>query len=531
MQQSLFATDPSTCFDPSGGCAPFNFFDPTTPVSAQAAQFIGFNLQVQAETTQQYVSGSITGDLGAMNSPFADSPIGLAFGVEYREETSDYQPDAASQSGESPGFGQTLPTTGGYDVTEFFGEALVPLIENAPLMDFLNLELGYRQSDYSLSGSSDTYKYGLVWQPVDGLRLRAMSQRAIRAATISELFRPFTPGTGDLLLDPCASGTPGSPIPVGSDLYNLCLATGVPAGRLNSGTLDNPTSGQINNFTGGNIGLTPEVADTLTYGFVFRPRFLPGFSATVDYYDIEVTNAISIRPAFDIMDACYNPTRNPGADPLKADCLLIRRNVTIGNLEGPLIYGVEQVNENIGSVHVEGIDYSFQYVFDLGASGELTLGLDGTHALESSYQPSDDAGVIQCLGLYGKQCGLPSTVTGTTGGPQSEDRWVQRTTWSVGNFDFSYRWRHLSAVRIDNGTPGVAPESASIPAYDYIDLAAGWQVNDALRVNLRVDNVTDEEAPFVQTETGSTTDNSGNTYPGVYDVLGQVVTVSLSAKF
>jgi|CXWL01.1.fsa_nt_gi outer membrane receptor protein involved in Fe transport len=530
-QQSLFAIDANTCFDPSGLCAPFNFFDPSTPVTADAARFIGFNLQVQAKTTQRYATGNLTGDLGELTSPFAQSPIGLAFGAEYREETSDYQPDAASQSGESPGFGQTLPTTGQYDVMEFFGEALVPLVEDAPLADFINLELGYRTSDYSLSGRVETYKYGLEWQPFEGLRLRAMQQQAIRAANISELFDPFTPGTGDLAEDPCAAGTPADPIDPLSDLYVLCLATGAPASRLDSGTLPGPTSGQVNNFSGGNIGLTPEVADTRTFGFVFQPSVLPGFSATVDYYDIEVSNAISIRPISDIMAGCYDPARNPTADAANASCSIIHRNPTVGNLEGPLAFGVEQTNVNIGSVHVEGIDYGFRYEWDLGEMGAVTFALDGTHALETSYQPSPSSGVVQCLGRYGKACGLPSTTTGTIGGPESEDRWTQRTTWEIGDFELSYLWRHLSATRIDDGSPGSDPASSSIPAYNYIDLSGAWSINDNLRLNLNVTNVTEEAPPFVETETGSTLDNSGNTYPSVYDVLGRVVTVGVSARF
>ena len=530
IQQALFATDQSTCFDTSNFCSPINFFDPSAPISTEAADFVRFNLQVQSLTQQDYVVANINGDLGEFKSPFAEEPIRVSFGTEYREESTAYEPDFASQSGASPGFGPTLPTYGKYDVMEFFAEGLVPIVENAPFADFINLELGYRTSDYSTSGEVESYKYGLEWQPIDGLRFRGMFQRAVRAANLNELFAPFTPATGDLLTDPCAQGAPA----IGSDLYNLCLATGVPQTILDAGSLDQPTSGQVNNFLGGDPDITPEEADTKTFGFVYQPNYLPGFSATVDYYDIEVANAISVRPAFDILDGCYNLERNTAVDPNNADCQLIARNTVFGNIEGDLIYGVTQITENIGSVHVEGIDYALQYVWDLGANGELTIGLDGTHALDTSYQPSDGAGTVDCLGFYGKTCGLPSTVSGSTGGPTSEDRWIQRTTWSIGDFDLSYRWRHLSAVEIDALTAregDVDPGSTSIPAYDYFDVSGAWQATDYLRLNVNISNVTDEEAPFVQTETGSTTFNSGNTYPSTYDVFGRVFTVGVSARF
>jgi iron complex outermembrane recepter protein len=539
FQQALFATSTTTCFDGSNFCAPLNLFNPATPTSQASLDFIRLNLFVQSLTTQDYVTATITGDLGDFKSPFASSPIAASFGAEYRDESTDYRPDAASQAGISPGFGATLPVKGEYDVKEYFGEALVPLIENAPLIDFINLELGYRSSDYSTSGNVSSYKYGAEWQPVGGLRFRGMFQRAVRAANLAELFTPITPGTGDLLTDPCASGTATNPIPVGSDLYNLCLATGAPAGRLDGGNIDQPTSGQVNNFAGGNPNLTPEKADTVTLGFVAQPSFVSGLTVTVDYYDIDIKNAISVRPAFDLIDACYSPTRNADADPTIDACTRLIRNPTVGNLEGATIYGVVQQTENIGSVHTKGVDFSVTYDFDLGTMGSVNVAFDGTHLTDLGYEPSAGAATIDCLGHYGKLCGLPSTVSASTGGPEPENRWVQRTVWTLGPVDLAYRWRHLDSTTVDPktaedaiiaGSP-IDDVSAKIPSYDYLDLSAAWQVTDIVRLNFNVTNVTNKDAPFVATETGSTTFNSGNTYPATYDVLGRVFTLGVSAKF
>ena len=534
VQQALFATNATTCSDPSNFCVPLNIFNPNLgSPDPDALNFIRLNLQVQSLTTQEYVTGNITGDLGDVRSPWAQSPIGLSFGAEWREETSDYQPDAASQAGVSPGFGQTLPVAGNYDVMEFFGEALVPLIENAPLANSVNLELGYRTSDYSTSGRVESYKFGGDWEPFSGMRLRGMFQRAVRAASINELFGPYTPGTGDLLFVPCSGVTfAGNPT-----LYNLCVATGVP----NPTVLAQPTSGQVNNFAGGNPDLAPETADTITAGLVFRPESVPGLSFTLDYFDIQVSDAISIRPAFDILDGCYNPARNPGANPLAADCLLITRNAINGTIEGDPIYGVEQRTQNIGDVHVEGVDYGFSYTWDLGDWGTLEASLDGTHLLATEYTPSDTS--VDCLGLYGKVCGLPSTISASVGGPVAEDRFVQRTTLSLGNWDLSYRWRYISGVDLDPYTraglpisdlspdPAALAAAQQIDAYNYIDLAAQWQATEQVRVNLSITNVTDEDAPFIVTGVGPTTFNSGNTYPSTYDVLGRVFTIGVQAKF
>jgi outer membrane receptor protein involved in Fe transport len=96
----------------------------------------------------------------------------------------------------------------------------------------------------------------------------------------------------------------------------------------------------------------------------------------------------------------------------------------------------------------------------------------------------------------------------------------------------SYFWRYLSESTVDpTQAADTDPQSASIDAYNYIDLAASWQITDWAKLKFGVTNVTDEEAPFVATETGSTPYNSGNTYPSTYDVLGRVFTVGVTTRF
>jgi outer membrane receptor protein involved in Fe transport len=528
VQQAFFPVsgDPTTCIDPLNGCSPLNLFSPSIPVTAAAARFVSLNLQVQSLTTQDFVTASTTGTLGTFKSPFAISEIGVAFGTEYRMETSTYSPDFASQSGLSPGFGQTLPVSGAFDVYEYFTEALVPIVENMEYVDFINAELGFRYSDYSSSGQVASYKAGLEWQPMADIRLRGMFQRAVRAANIGELFAPRVPGTGDLATDPCA----GAVVPPGA-LFTLCAGTGAPAGQLTAGTIAQPTAGQINAFFSGNPLLQPEEANTKTLGFVAQPSMVPGLTVTADFYDIQIKKAISIRPAFDVVDGCFNPLRNSGVS-LVGDCALIHRNTINGTLEGDIIFGVEQGNENIGVVKTQGIDLSVGYAWDLAEYGRLDFAFDGTHVFETSYKPVAGGATINCTGRYGKTCGLPSTVSGSTGGPEPENRWVQRTTWSLGHFTFAYRWRHLDGTSIDDaGIASATPPSNKIPAFDYFDLAGSWQATENIRVNANVTNVTDQDAPFVVTETGSTTFNSGNTYPSTYDTMGQIISIGVSGKF
>jgi outer membrane receptor protein involved in Fe transport len=536
LQQALYTTSATTC-NGSGAdaaCVPLNFFNPSAPVNPAAVSFIALNLQLQSLTKQDYVTGSISGDLGKFKSPLATSPIGVAFGMEYRGESTNYQPDDASIKGISPGFGGTLPIHGSYDTTEEFVEAVVPVVEDKPFIKAINVELGFRNSNYSTSGVTHSYKYGADYSPIEGLRFRGMFDRAVRAANLSELYSPVVGlATADAATDPCAAG----PTVVTGALRSLCLATGVPVARLDNNTLIEPDQGQVGANLGGSTTLTPEVADTWTVGLVWQPNFVPGLGVTLDYYDIKIGNAIAVRPAQDFLDGCYDPARNTTMSATFTDCLALHRNPSDGSFNGPAPVGVDQINQNIAQVRAKGIDYSISYRYDLpGSWGGLSFSLDGTHVDESSYVPAPAVGRVECAGYYGKACGIPSTQTSSTGGPTPKDHFVQRTTWDFNafnqGFEVSYLWRHLSSVDIVPAEAAASgPPSNHVGAFDYLDLAGSWDVTKSTKLKLGVINVFNKKAPEVDTSTGSTPYNSGNTYPSTYDVLGRVFQVGVTQKF
>jgi outer membrane receptor protein involved in Fe transport len=533
LQEALLTSSTTACAPgATAGCVPFNFFNPSLGITPAMVNFIKLNLQLQAVTKQDYVTGSISGDLGNLKSPFASSPIGVSFGAEYRGESTDYQPDNASIQGISPGFGGTLPIKGRYDVKEEFIEALVPLVEDAPFAKSINLELGFRNSDYTTSGVTHSYKYGADWTPIDGLRFRGMFSRAVRAANLSELYSPVVGlATADAAVDPCATPNITGP------LRALCIATGVPVSVLNSNSLDQPASGQVGANLGGNPKLDPEEADSITFGVVFQPEQVKGLAITVDYYDIKVKDAIALRPAQDIINGCYDAGRNAGLSAAFGDCQLLHRNTLNGTFNGDAPAGVDQVNSNISEIRTKGIDYGISYQFDLGP-GQLSLALNGTHVDEASYVPAPGVATVECAGYYGKACGIPSTLTSSTGGPTPKDHFTQRTSYTFNaierDFEIGYYWRHLSSVDIvpdeaSGDTP--TPISEHAKAFDYLDLDASVSVINNVKLRLGIINVFNRDAPEIDTSTGSTPYNSGNTYPSTYDVLGRVYQVGFTAKF
>jgi iron complex outermembrane receptor protein len=134
---------------------------------------------------------------------------------------------------------------------------------------------------------------------------------------------------------------------------------------------------------------------------------------------------------------------------------------------------------------------------------------------------TEDSDIIDCNGLYGSSCD-----------PTHQFRSVQRTTWSVGDFQLSYNWRHYSSIDIEETLkPGIFDAFETIDAYNYIDLSASWDVNSALSLTASVANVFDEDPPIIGNETGTTSYNSGNTFPSNYDTLGRVYALGVNVKF
>lgn len=492
-------------------------------LSQAGGNAIRLDLQ-QYDTTSQLVLGGFM----AYDLPFAlggTKTGGLVGGVEYREEKTTANPDENLVQGNSIGFGSSTPIDAQLRVKEAYAEAKLPIF------DIISLEAGIRFSDYEnrdnrtgLGNNFNTtsWKVGGDIEPIDGIRFRAMFQRAVRAPNLNEIGQPLTPSTGDLQVDPCQSSqiSPAAYAANGA-LAALCRATGVPATAAANGTIGGPISGQINNFVGGNINLTPERADTLTVGAVFAPSFIPGFTASVDYFDIEVENAILALGEAETVNLCYNVERNAAG----FFCQRIRRNPVDGSLIGGTETGVVSTNVNAGFLATEGLDVAAQYRFGLGEDLRLTVGFNGTYTFKSATQSTAVSPVNECQGLVGEQCSRPLP----------KFQFNQTTMLEAGPATVQLRWRHLSSVTQDAIVLGGAPVSSyavpTITARDYFDLAMGLEVNDMLALRFGIDNLLDKLPPIVGNDYGTTAENSGNTYPATYDALGRRFFVGATLRF
>src|SRR3546814_462163 len=212
---------------------------------------------------------------------------------------------------------------GGYHVTEFFGELSIPVLTDMPFAQLLSLEGAVRHADYSHAGQATSWKAGAIWEPTDGLRLRATISRAIRAPNIFEAFRP-SEGQTTNVEDPCAETNLGD----NPNRAANCAALGRPDGftPLNGGV-------GVPFIVSGNENLSPEVSDSWTAGIVLTPNFLPGLQISADWFNIQIDNAISFLSPQQIAENCVD---RPGGTDLDI-CALITRE---SRPPRPNLYGI-----------------------------------------------------------------------------------------------------------------------------------------------------------------------------------------------
>jgi iron complex outermembrane receptor protein len=354
-----------------------------------------------------------------------------------------------------------------------------------------------------------------------------MKEHATRAPNVNDLFQPQSSNLSNLAVDPCQGNriNPAEANTAGT-LSNLCRLTGVPVTSI--GALPGPSAGQINVRQGGNAALRAEKADTTTIGLVWQPDYVEGLTASLDYYRIKVTQAITTPSVTDVLNQCYNPAFNPNLA-FNAACALVLRSPITGTFNGADAPGVVTARSNAGVLETYGYDLSLKYSLSLPwpAWGRLSLTFDGNDTRSWKFQATSSSVDRECAGLYSVACGAVPPDSRVDVRPKY--KWTQRTIWSVSDFDFTYEWRHLSAVRAED--PSFLPAFSGIPNYEYFDFATAWRPMKNLRVNFTITNLMNKKPPIVGNTIGTTAYNSGNTFPALYDPVGRYFTLAATLQF
>ncbi len=551
LRNAVLATNKTTCLpDASGvapsGCVPIDIFGQQGAITPAMIGYVSAPSSTDVKTSLAQVHGTISGDFGA-TLPSASDPISFAVGGEYRKYTASQEADvAASTPGELGGAGAaTVPFHGGYNVVEAFGELIAPLVQDKPLFHSLTIGGGIRYSSYKVNAAGDpsynttTYKGEGTWEPVQGIKLRGGYSHAVRAPNINELFAPLVTGLTSISLDPCAGAGPSA----NANLRAVCIAQGAPAGTI--GSINNPTAGQGNVTTGGNVNVKPEKSDSYTLGGVLQPSFLPGFSLSADYYHIKVKDAITTATPGDLVAACFGaPPYNVSAAAASSPaCTGIRRNPITGALDGDnaTTGGLFAPQTNLGQLLTDGIDLIVNYRRDIGFA-KLGLSFNGNYTFRSKFKANqNDPNSLdrECTGFYSSNCASI----------QPKFQWSQRTTLGFDRFDVSLLWRHIDKARQEpddvingNGPAYVGPvndgqtdfgirDFGHIKAYDYFDLSGRIDIMKNLELTLTVQNLFDRKPPLVGLPIGTSSYDSGNTYPSTYDALGRRYAIGAKVRF
>lgn len=354
--------DPSAD-DYLAGCVPYNIFG--NGVRQQgAADFVNIDSVSHTKVTQQVASGSISGDFGSFLQ-LPGGSIGYALGAEYRRETSDSNPAQEIEEGLTWN-GPIAPSSGSFDVKEVFAEVNVPLLKHARFADNLSFGAAIRASDYSTVGQTSTWKVDAVYAPLRSVTFRTTYAQAVRAPNIAELFSPDST-TFNFIVDPCDinelnNGTSTRAANCAELLTNL---------GIDPGTFLPSNSTQATLFTegtfGGNRALSEETATTWTAGVVLRPEFVQGLSVSLDWYDIEIENAINTPAAEEVAQLCVD---NPTLD--NPYCAGIDRDPDSG-----FIIGFTVRPDNVASFRTAGLDVAINYQFDTDHLGAFRFQVAG----------------------------------------------------------------------------------------------------------------------------------------------------------
>ncbi|HEY5666051.1 MAG TPA: TonB-dependent receptor, partial [Gammaproteobacteria bacterium] len=448
---------------PNSGCVPANIFGRN--VSDAAREWINTTLVNPAEIKQEVLSGFVSGDSGAFTLP--GGPIGFALGIEIREEEAENLASAeelqATELGyDTTWYGQGSNTIGEFDVEEYFGEISLPLLSNRTLAQELIVDAAFRKSDYSTAGSTDTYKSGFLWRPIDMIMFRSTRARAVRAPNISELFLPQSQ-TFEPLDDPCDQDN----VDAGTSFrYANCLA----ALGFDPNTFNDTLSAAVEGRIGGNPNLLPESADTVTYGFVLTP--IDSLTLSVDYFDIQLEEAINFFDSQTILDKCYDlPTPNQF-------CPLIQRDPGTGLLDG-----FQQFAVNVAEYKTKGYDYALRYQTGDMSVGQFRLSLNASRLDELVFVELADA--------------EPDRDVGEPGAPEYQavlDLTWFRDSWTV---NYGYSWfdetDRFSRERLASDPDWVDPSFYRYSAREVHDIYARYDFDNGLSFFGGINNLTDQE--------------------------------------
>jgi len=473
------------------GCVPLNMFGYGAPSQA-ALDYINTTSWVKSKASELDILAYVSGDLSQVFE-LPGGPVAFVVGGEYRRETAYQVADPRSAAGGTffNAFSEFDPPA--FDVKEAFGELSLPLLKDLPFARELTLTGAARYSDYNTSaGSTFAWNAGGTWRPINDLRFRANYSRSVRVPTLDDLYSSPSQNFA-FLQDPCdalyiGNGTTNRP--------TNCSAQGIPAGYVNTAA----RAASTGYLSAGNPFLTEEQSSSWTIGAVYTPSFLPGFSFTADYYNIQLKNRIETLGAQTILNQCYDLPQ-----PNEYCLLLSARNPDFSFADPALT----SAGINFAKGTARGIDFELNYSKRFDDFWSLNLHSVLTYVIERDNYVSPTNPTIKDQQL--QELGDP--------------RWAANANIMVGAGPATIRWsinyigkQTVGAYENYYSIQGRPPQNADnalprwYPDVFYHNMKIDLKANDQFTFYIGVDNVFDTRPPLGEL---------GTTGGSAYDAIGR----------
>ncbi|WP_018693670.1 TonB-dependent receptor plug domain-containing protein [Algicola sagamiensis] len=467
------------------GCIAFNPFGRNV-TSTDSIDWVSTDVTRLAEAKQESAGLFIDGDLIEIPSGM----ITAAFGVEWRQEQSETKPDYLMMNNLIFG-NKSAATVGKTSVREASMELSVPVVNDVQFVDDLTAELAYRIMDYSNSGREDAWKIGLNWRLNEQLRFRLNRSKSVRAPNISELFNPGGQ-TFNSISDPCSQKRLDETGPFRANFIKNCRADGIPEGWIPPQSWSSSVAGEIT----GNKDLTPEISNDYTIGFIYTPDWINDLTITFDYWNFDISNAITSFGGNSIVRNCYRS--NSLANSF---CGLMRRD--------PNDHTIEYFNSreiNLASFKTSGVDIEINHTQEFGNWGSLETNFIATYVDEWSSNES----------------GFSSDVN-EDAGEYSDPYWKGKlqVIWLYEDLQSTLAANYRHSAVTDFGESPQTQSYYHIPSHTTWDATGKYHWDDTISMRFGILNLLDKAPPRHPTVYYGR---------GYYDIIGRRLLLGFTVK-
>lgn len=459
-------------------CIPISVFGShnatLTPAALNYINTTSFNKQRASELD---ITGNLSGDLSRWFTTWGGGSLAFNLGGEYRRETAFSGWDPLTKAGAT--FLNALQDFAppALESKEVYAEVILPIAKDMPFVKELSVSGAARYSHYNAAGGIWSYNGGAIYAPTRDIKFRFGYARSIRTPTQSDLYSTPSQNFG-FINDPCDAQYRNT----GAATRDAnCTAAGIPAGFINQPARD----ASLSFLQGGNPALKPEVSDSYTIGGIITPRWLPGFSLSIDYYKITINKVIQTIDAQQIVDNCYDASSLNNVY-----CGLVFRDPTTHLFLDPAVLAGPV---NFARQKTSGVDVNFAYTHQFGNGDIFNVQANGALVLkrDNYLDVSDPNRVSRQLSNLG------------------DPKWE-----AVSNFDYKhgpltlhYKLQFIGHMYLGdyanyyslNGEDPQEPEynlAKKYPVTWYHDLKLSYDVGKNYQFYIGVDNVTDKLPPY-----------------------------------